>query len=350
MGTRFSTWLTQNGYWLGGVIGYPVIKAVLLQRKRNGKEDPRRMSERLGKSSAERPSGPLIWLHAASVGETLAIAPLIQNVRSCGIAVLLTTGTVTSAKLAREQFGSSVIHQYVPVDAAPAVSRFLDHWRPDLAINVETEVWPVTIAQLARRRIAHLIVNGRISDRSFDRWMRRRELARSLFSRFSFVMTQTDLDAERFIDLGALNVSVTGNLKVDREAPAADGESLRLLQGEIGDRPVWAAVSTFDGEEQAAGEVHAALKKRHPKLLTVIVPRHPDRAEVIAGLLAAKGLKVVRRSLGEPVADDVDILLGDTIGDMAFTSGLPMSRLSGGLWRPRVGRIRWNRRCLDVPF
>jgi len=313
-----STWIAQRGYRFAGMALYPFLRPALLYRVRKGKEDRARLNERLGHAAVARPDGPLVWIHAASVGETLAVAPLIEMVRGYGISILLTTGTVTSARLAAERFGDRVIHQYVPVDTTPSVRNFLDHWRPDLAVNVETEVWPVTIAELNRRRVAHIIVNGRISDRSFDRWMMRRGLARSLFSRFACILTQTDLDAERFSDLGALNVSVSGNIKVDREAPPADPREVGLLQESIGSRPVWAAISTFEGEEQAAAEVHLSLKARFNRPLTIIVPRHPNRAEAIALQLQEQGLKVARRSCGDPLEPDTDILLGDTMGDMGL--------------------------------
>ncbi|PRX11164.1 UNVERIFIED_ORG: 3-deoxy-D-manno-octulosonic-acid transferase [Martelella mediterranea] len=318
MKTGISVWFAQNGYWLGGILGYPLLKPVLYYRVKKGKEERARIGERFGRTAVARPDGPLVWIHAASVGETLAVSQVIESIRDYGISIVLTTGTVTSARLAVERFGDNVIHQYVPLDVVPAVSRFLDHWRPDLAINVETEVWPTTISELARRKIAQIIVNGRISDRSFERWMQRRELARTLFSRFSLVMAQTDLDAERFADLGALHVQVTGNLKVDRSAPPADDQVVQLLRQAIGNRPVWAAISTFDGEEDIAGNVHVALAKQHQGLLSVIVPRHPDRGDAVAAQLAGKGLKVCRRSLGEVPTDDVDVLLGDTMGDMGL--------------------------------
>ena len=313
-----SIWLAGATYRLGGIVGYPLLRPILHHRARRGKEERTRLGERFGRTGVERPDGPLVWVHAASVGETLAVTSLIKNIHDFGIAIVLTTGTVTSARLAEERFGNTVIHQYVPLDVLPAVTRFLDHWRPDLAINVETEIWPVTIAELAKRRIAQIIVNGRISDRSFDRWMKRRDLARTLFSRFSLVMAQTELDAERFSDLGALRACVAGNLKVDRSAPPVDDAVLQQVMGAIGERPVWAAISTFDGEEKNAADVHVALKEKYPDLLTVIVPRHPDRCDVLAGLFAAKGLSVKRRSLGEVPDAATDIFLGDTIGDMGL--------------------------------
>lgn len=313
-----STWIAQKTYWAGGIVGYPLLKSVLAYRKRHGKEDAERISERFGWASAARPSGPLVWVHAASVGETLAVSQLMDTIKDYGISVLLTTGTVTSASIAEERFGGKVTHQYVPLDIAPAINRFLDHWKPDLAINVETEVWPVTIAELKRRKIAQVIVNGRISDRSFDRWLNRKDLARSLFSRFACVMAQTDLDAERFGDLGAYNVNVTGNLKVDRDPPAADAGAVRRLQDQIGTRPVWAAISTFEGEEAIAADVHVALKRRFDRLLTIIVPRHPERGEAILSALTEAGLKVARQSAGDAVTPETDVLLGDTIGDMGL--------------------------------
>ena len=318
MRSGISIWLARNTYRFGGVIGYPLLRPVLHHRARRGKEERARLGERFGRAGVKRGEGPLVWIHAASVGETLAVTSLVNSIHDYGITVLLTTGTVTSARLVEERFGDTVIHQYVPLDVLPAVTRFLDHWRPDLAINVETEIWPVTIGELAKRRIAQIIVNGRISDRSFERWMRRRGLARTLFSRFSLVLAQTDLDAERFSDLGALRVCVSGNLKVDRSAPPVDDSALQLVTSAIGSRPAWAAISTFDGEEKSAADVHVALKEKYPDLLTIIVPRHPDRCDVLAGLFLAKGLSVKRRSLGELPDAQTDIYLGDTIGDMGL--------------------------------
>ncbi|WP_026618435.1 3-deoxy-D-manno-octulosonic-acid transferase [Ensifer sp. WSM1721] len=309
--------LALSGYrWLGTAI-YPFFWSYLALRAAKGKEDPARRRERYGYASAPRPPGPLVWFHAASVGETVAVTPLIKEIRRRGIAVVLTTGTTTSAKVAAERLGSTVVHQYVPLDFKPAVSRFLEYWQPDLAIIAESEIWPMTIIELGRRHIPQALVNGRLSDRTFARWKKRPSLADALFENLALVIAQSDVDADRFRTLGALPVMVSGNLKVDTDAPPHDPRALREYRQQIGTRKTWAAISTFDGEENAAGTVHQALKDR-TSLLTIIVPRHPERCDAIEAALVAKGLKVARRTRDDPLTPDVDIFLGDTIGEMGL--------------------------------
>ncbi|MCJ8151557.1 lipid IV(A) 3-deoxy-D-manno-octulosonic acid transferase [Shinella sedimenti] len=310
--------LTLSIYRWGGVALYPVIGPYLAVRAAKGKEERARRRERYGVAAVPRPAGPLVWFHAASVGETNSIIPLIKEVRRRGIAVVLTTGTVTSAKVVQDRLGSDVIHQYVPLDLKPAVSRFLEYWHPDLAIMAESEIWPMTILELSQRHIPQVLVNGRISDRSFPRWQRRQAFAEALFENFALVIAQSDVDAERFSALGALPVTVSGNLKVDTDAPPADADALATYLGQIEGRRTWAAISTFEGEEAAAGNVHRALKERTPGLLTIIVPRHPERSDAVADMLMSRGLKVVRRTSGEPLTPETDIFLGDTIGEMGL--------------------------------
>ncbi len=307
-----------HAYRLAGTAVYPLVGAYVGWRASRGKEDRHRRRERYGHASKPRPQGPIIWIHAASVGETNAILPLIRRILDHGVNVVLTTGTVTSAHLAQEVLGDSVIHQYVPLDLKPAVSRFLDHWDPDLAIIAESEIWPTTILELGERRIPQVLVNGRLSDRSFRSWRKRPNVAGVLFENMAHVVAQSELDGERFQTLGARPVTVSGNLKVDTPAPAADEASLAALRGRIGKRPTWAAISTHDGEEKVAAEVHLALRARHPGLLTIIVPRHPERAAGLAAEFTAMGLKVVRRTGDEELTGDTDVLLGDTIGEMGL--------------------------------
>ncbi|OAP40917.1 3-deoxy-D-manno-octulosonic acid transferase [Sinorhizobium glycinis] len=302
--------------WLGTAI-YPFVGSYLALRAAKGKEDPARRRERYGHASVPRPPGPLVWFHAASVGETVAVTPLIKEIRRRGIAVVLTTGTTTSARVAAERLGEAVIHQYVPLDFKPAVSRFLEYWQPDLAIIAESEIWPMTIVELGRRHIPQVLVNGRLSDRTFARWKKRPALADALFENLALVIAQSDIDAERFRTLGALPVMVSGNLKVDTDAPPHDPQALREYSQQIGSRKTWAAISTFEGEEEAAGVVHHALKGRNG-LLTIVVPRHPERGDAVEAALSAKGLKVARRTRGDRLTPDVDIFLGDTIGEMGL--------------------------------
>jgi 3-deoxy-D-manno-octulosonic-acid transferase len=307
-----------TAYRLAGAAAYPMIGGYVAWRASKGKEEHSRRRERYGRAGQPRPPGPLIWVHAASVGETIAVIPLIERLLASGITIVLTTGTVTSAHVARERLGGRIIHQYVPLDLKPAVSRFLDHWMPDLAVMAESEIWPMTILELGSRRVPQVLVNGRLSDRSFANWSKRSYLAEALFENLAHVVAQSETDAERFRHLGARPVTVSGNLKGDTIEPPADPTELARLKGEIGGRKTWAAVSTHDGEEDAAIEVHQRLRRRHPDLLTIIVPRHPERADAIATACAEAGLSVARRSAGDTVSPETDIFLGDTIGEMGL--------------------------------
>ena len=305
-------------YRWAGASAYPLIGGYVAWRASKGKEETARRRERYGKAGRARPDGPLVWVHAASVGETIAVAPLIREIAGFGINVVLTTGTVTSAQVADERLGDTVIHQYVPLDLKPAVSRFLDHWKPDLALMAESEIWPMTILELGARRVPQVLVNGRLSDRSFASWSKRGFLAEALFENLAHVVAQSEVDAERFLALGARPVTVSGNLKVDTVPPPVDEAELARLKAMIGTRPVWAAVSTHEGEEAAAADVHKLLRARHKDMLTIVVPRHPDRAEAIAASCAGMGLTVARRSLRDTIAAGTDIFLGDTIGEMGL--------------------------------
>lgn len=307
-----------SAYRLAGAAAYPLAGPYVRWRVSKGKEDRYRSGERYGKASMTRPAGPLIWVHAASVGETIAIVPLVESILGYGVNIVLTTGTVTSAKVVQERLGERVIHQYAPLDLKPAVSRFLNYWQPDLAIIAESEIWPMTILELGARRVPQVLVNGRLSDRSFAAWKKRSNIAEALFENMAHVIAQSETDGERFRALGARPVTVSGNLKVDTPPPPVDDRALQTLRRQIAERPTWGAVSTHEGEEVMAAEVHAALRKRHSGLLTIIVPRHPYRGEALAEQMSSMGLNVVRRSEGGRITADTDIFLGDTIGEMGL--------------------------------
>ncbi len=303
--------------WVGAA-AFPIVGAYVAFRASKGKEERGRHGERYGVASVARPSGPLIWVHAASVGETSAVTPLVEAIVDMGIHVVLTTGTVTSAKMVQDRLGDRVIHQYVPLDLKPAVDRFLTHWQPDLAVICESEIWPMTILELGTRRVPQVLVNGRLSDRSFANWHKRPSIAEALFENLAHVVAQSEIDGERFRTLGARPVTVSGNLKVDTAVPPVNNGDLAAMQGMIGSRKTWAAISTHQGEEDIVAQVHHMLKARHRDLLTIIVPRHPDRAAEIAETIEKMGMKVALRSRGDQIEPDTDIYLGDTIGDMGL--------------------------------
>lgn len=310
-----------NTYRIAGSLLQPLSGLFLRMRARAGKEDPERRRERLGYASRPRPEGPLVWFHAASVGESTAVLPLLQRLEDLGINIVLTTGTVTSAKVLEPRLSSRTIHQYVPIDIKPMIQRFLQHWRPDLAIFAESEIWPTTILELGSMRIPQILVNARMSDRSYRRWRKYPWIAEALFENMAHVVAQSEIDGKRFGELGANRVSVAGNLKVDTDQPPFDAVALGQLKAQIGNRPVWIAISTHRGEEEIVANVHTKARQKYPDLLTIIVPRHPSRGDEVAELLARQKLNVVRRSDNLPINADVEIFLGDSIGEMGLYLG-----------------------------
>ena len=301
-----------------GLVAYPFMGPFLRIRASRGKEDRKRRYERYGYPSADKPAGPMIWFHAASVGESMAIIPLIEHVNALGINTIITTGTVTSAQIVRKRLPAGSFHQYVPLDLKPALERFLDHWKPDAAIFTESEIWPMTLLELANRKIPRILVNARMSDRSYKRWKNASGLAESLFDNFSHVIAQSKLDADRFSDLGARPVDISGNLKVDTGGLPYDEMELARISRRINGRPCWVAASTHEGEEEAIGKIHLMLKQKIPDLLTIIVPRHPDRSPGLVALLRENGLRVAQRSQNETLDADTDIYMGDTMGEMGL--------------------------------
>lgn len=300
--------------------GLPLIRLYLAYRRERGKEDAARFGERLGIPGRARPDGPLVWAHAASVGESLALLPLIARARALrpDAHVLVTTGTVTSARLLADRLPARAFHQYVPVDRRPYVRRFLDHWRPDLVLWSESEFWPNLVSEPAARGIPMVLVQGRVSDRSLAGWRRSPTLIRKLLAGFALCLAQSEDDARRLEALGARRVVCRGNLKFAAPALPADDDELARLTATLKDRPRWLAASTHAGEEALAARVHRRLKESHPGLLTLIVPRHPERGPAIAGELHALGLAVAQRSLAESIAPTTDIYLADTLGELGL--------------------------------
>jgi 3-deoxy-D-manno-octulosonic-acid transferase len=301
------------------------LRGWLQQRVELGKEESRRISERRGRDLSIRLPGQLIWLHAASVGEAVSIFPVIDILRAVpGIRILVTTGTLTSAKLVDRRIRAVdavriVEHRFVPLDVPLWVARFLDHWQPCVVGIVESELWPNTLRAVKRRNIPLMLINARLSERSYGRWKYVRSVIRRVLRLFDEILAQSEADAERLRGLGARNVSFLGNLKFSATPLPVDEAELLRIRHQIGDRPVWLAASTHPGEERIAIAVHRILVKRFPNLLTIIVPRHPERGSEIADEIAAKDpdLQFTRRYLGEkPPAGG--IWLGDTLGEMGL--------------------------------
>jgi 3-deoxy-D-manno-octulosonic-acid transferase len=310
----------------------PLAPALIKRRLKQGKEDPERVGERRGLSPDTRPHGPLVWVHGASVGEVLAAAALIERLRALNLRILLTSGTVTSAAIVAKRFPADIIHQYVPYDSPRYVARFLDHWRPSLALFIESDLWPNLILSSAARRLPMVLINGRMSQRSFPRWRRVSNTISALLGRFEACLAQSDTDAERFSALGSRNVLTTGNLKLDVPAPPADPAKLEKLMAVTRGRPVIVAASTHPGEEEVFLEAHKTLAGFCPGLLSVIVPRHPDRGAAVAGLVAALGLRVALRSREELPTATSDIYVADTMGELGlFYRFAPIVFMGGSL-------------------
>ena len=243
-------------------LGAPLIAAYLRRRMVLGKEDPIRFGERKGIAGRPRPDGPLIWIHAASVGEALSMLPLTEKLlqSSSSLTVLMTTGTVTSAELMRQRLPARAIHQFVPVDRLPYVRRFLDHWRPDLVLWAESEFWPNLVTLPPARGIPMVLVNGRISPDSMEKWRRWPGLSRALLRGFDLCLAQSAQDADRLTERGAGLVRYVGNLKFAVPPLPVDADELAGLQHAIGDRPVWLAASTHPGEEALIARLGEALE------------------------------------------------------------------------------------------
>jgi 3-deoxy-D-manno-octulosonic-acid transferase len=315
-----SSALWPSAYCAATAVAAPLVRCYLRARSRRGKEDRERIAERYGIASVERPRGTMIWIHAASVGEAHSVLALIERIieQLPGIEILLTTGTVTSARLLAGRLPHCVRHQFVPVDLPRAVDGFLDHWRPDLAIWVESELWPNLVLGTRRRGIPMLLLNGRLSTRSFRRWRRMPGLIRPVLQAFALCLAQDEQQAVRFRALGARDAASVGDLKSAAASLAADQEELAVLQSRIGDRPVWIAASTHPGEEEIAAAAHIRVAREHSRLLTIIAPRHPARGAMIAEMLRKEGLKIARRSCGEGLAADTEIYLADTLGELGL--------------------------------
>jgi 3-deoxy-D-manno-octulosonic-acid transferase len=301
----------------------PIAPAVLAWRSRHGKEDKGRQPERFGIASQPRPVGTVLWFHAASVGETIAVLPLIDAMKAKRPldTMLLTTGTVTSAQLAGARIGGRTIHQYVPLDIPAYVAQFLEHWQPSLGVFVESEIWPNLILEAAKRDVPMALVNARMSKTSFRRWRAHSTVSRPLFSRFSAVLAQSREFADRFTALGAPGVRDVGNLKFDAPPPPVDATRVAAARAELAGRPLWLAASTHADEELLVADAHSRLRSTHPELVTAIVPRHPERGPAISASLAAQGFGVTLRSRETtmPAAGGgitTGILVADTLGEL----------------------------------
>jgi 3-deoxy-D-manno-octulosonic-acid transferase len=315
--------------WLG-MAATPLAPLLLSERAARGKEERARMHERLGAASQARPEGRLIWIHGASVGESLAALPLIEKLLARGNPVLVTSGTVTSAAMMGARLPAGAIHQYVPLDTPRAVARFLDHWRPAAGLFVESDLWPTLLTDAKARGVKLALINARISERSALRWQWAPKMAGALLGAFDAVLAQDETFATRFRDLGASKAMVAGSLKADAPPLACDPTQLQAMKNAIGGRPVLLAAQTHPGEDETILPAHDLLRGDFHDLLTVIVPRHVERGRDIAMLCGSR--QVARRAAGEAVTSGTAIYIADTMNELGLFYRLaPFCFLGGSL-------------------
>ena len=331
----------------------PLLPFYLRRRVAKGKEIAERLAERQGQAAA-RPPGRLIWCHAASNGETLSLLPLLEALakQDQALSFLVTTGTVTSARLLEQRLSPELAprtqHRFLPLDVPRWVARFLDGWRPDLTVIVESELWPNMLAAAERRGVPMALINARMSARSAQGWGWAPGFARALLGRFALMLAQTEADAARFAALAGRPVPCWGNLKYAAPPLPADPAELARLNAAWAGRPVWLAASTHPGEDEIILAAHRLLAANHPGLLLVIVPRHPLRGPNIAAL--AGDLPVARRGAGQEAGQGAAIYVADTLGELGLFYRLARVALIGGSLVPHGGQNPLEAARLGCPI
>ena len=314
----------------------PAVPLLLRRRAKRGKEDLARLGERFGHASVNRPEGTLVWIHGASVGECIAALPLVDALLKSDRNVMVTSGTVTSAKLMAERLPGRAIHQYAPVDTPASVRRFLDHWKPDAALFVDSEIWPNILRGAHARGAKLALINGRMSERSFHGWKRVPRVATAILSLFDLCLAQDAATANRLTLLGAPRVRITGSLKADAPPLPADESKLADLRAAIAGRPVLLAASTHPGEDETILPAQDKLRAEIPDLLTIIAPRHPQRGADIAMLCGARA--VSRRSEGHLPTRDTQVYVADTMGELGLLYRIAPFAFIGGSLIPHGGQ------------
>jgi len=298
----------------------PLTPILLSRREKQGKEDPARKQERHGQTDLARPAGELIWLHGASVGECLMLRPVIDRILSTrpNSHVLVTSGTVTSAEILAKQLPERALHQFAPLDYPKAVRRFLEHWKPDMAIWAESEIWPNLIRQTKAAGIPMALLNARFSQKSLQGWQKRQKSARALMGSFDLILAADTQTADGLTWVLGDPVESAGNLK-DAAAPLpADKAALKTLKSQTSRRPIWCAASTHPGEDELMIKAHLEILDRNKSSLLILAPRHPERSGDIQKLLKKSKLNFVTRTSGKPIEKSTQVYVFDTIGEMGL--------------------------------
>ena len=327
-------------YRLGFVLITPLLAVWFWIRRIKGKESKTRFCERLGYPKMERPEGKLIWMHGASVGECLSMMPLINKLLELDPAlhIMVTSGTVTSADLMAKRLPDRAFHQFIPIDSPWGARHFVRHFHADAVLWFESDFWPNLLASIHAAKIPLVLLNGRISDKSFARWQKAKWFIKPLLQNFTLTLGQSLENARRLQVLGSPQIDCVGNIKYAAPPSPFDENELSKLLSQIGDRPCWCGASTHEKKKKKMANVHLKLKESFENILTVCVPRHPNRADVIEKMFEKKGLKVARRSRKESITNETDIYLADTIGEMGLLYRLAPIVFVGGSLIPFGGQ------------
>ena len=322
------------------IIASPFLVILFGLRWLKKKEDHQRFKERLGYPRCSRPKGRLIWMHGASVGECLSMLPLIQKLldEDKDLHIMVTSGTVTSAQLMEKRLPKRAFHHYIPIDFPGFTKRLIRHFQPDVVFWFESEFWPNALYAFKQEKKPLILLNGRISDRSFKRWKKLPFIIRPLLSCFALTLGQSPENEERLKKLGSPATACVGNIKCAAPASPYSESELIELKHQIGNRFCWCGASTHDNEEEMMAEIHKHLENDFPDLLTICVPRHPERANALQIMFEKKGLKVARRSKKEKITASTRVYLADTIGEMGLLYQLAPIVFVGGSLIPFGGQ------------
>ena len=295
----------------------PFIGIYIKNRIRLNKEDPNRYKERYGKPSVKRKEGNVIWIHAASVGETLSVLKVISEIEKIESVdqVLLTTGTTSSAEIVVNRLGPKTVHQFIPLDIPLFNKRFLKYWNPNSAIFVESEIWPNLITQTKKLQIKIAIINGRMTLNSYSKWLRFKKSSEKIFKSFDLCLTQNEESSLFYKKLGINNTYYTGNLKFSSDKLKVDDGAYGDLKNILKGRKIFLAASTHLGEEKIISEITRKIRETNKEFITIIVPRHPNRGGLLPQMV---NCKVVTRSTNEKIDQSTDIYLADTFGELGL--------------------------------
>ncbi len=320
---------------------FPILKCTYIKkRQRRGKEHPVRFSERIGIYKKQRPEGKLYWFHGASVGESVSMLPLIDKLlkEDENLSIMVTTGTVTSAEIMEKRLPERAFHQFIPYDVPKFVKNLINHFKPDAVLWFESELWPSFLSEIKKRKIPFILVNGRISDRSYANWKKFRFVSEELLSCFSLCLGQSEQDKNRLKFLGAKKVDCVGNIKYAGMPLNPDKDMLNELKERVKNRRVFVLSSTHHNEEEQFADHIRHLQEFVPNVLIISAPRHPERGIDVTNMFRRKGYKVAQRSKDEPITDDVEIYVADTIGEMGFWYGVGEVTFIGGSLINRGGQ------------